>query len=49
MVMLDGTKTLTDIGMINGSIMYVYIICTVLCFPPHVVKPTILVSSVNIL
>lgn len=32
MVMLDGTKILTDIVVINGLIMYVYIICAVLCF-----------------
>lgn len=49
MVTLDGTKTLTDIRMINGFIMCVYIICTVLCFSPHVIKLTILVSSVSIL
>lgn len=32
MVMLDGTAILTNTDVINGLIMYVYIICTVLCF-----------------
>lgn len=32
MVMLDGTKILTEIAVINGLIMYVYIICVVFCF-----------------
>lgn len=32
MVMLDGTKTLSDAGMMNGFVMFVYIICAVLCF-----------------
>lgn len=38
MVMLDGTKILTDIRGISGLIMYVYIICAVLYFPPHVIE-----------
>ena len=48
MVMLDGTKILTDVEMINGSIKYVYIICGILCFSPNDIGLTSFVLSANI-
>lgn len=50
MVMLDRTKILADIVVINGLIMYVYIICAVFLFFFFLygIELTILVSSANI-
>lgn len=45
MVMLDGTKILTEIAVINGLIMYVYIICVVFCC--YVIKLTGLKCTYN--
>lgn len=46
MVMLDGTKILTDVVVINGLIMYVYIIGAVF-FSSRVIGLTSLVFSAN--